>query len=144
MNPVRALEKIASLSANALWPVMQQVGRLGPEPEPFHPAWSDAPIPRGKDRERPPLGWPRETDSLCPTCVKEARAEILRGDASFARLLTDKPGEIRARIVERDGKVVMEKTCPEHGRFDDVIAEDPRFLSRIERLFGGRDVRMTP
>jgi 7,8-dihydro-6-hydroxymethylpterin dimethyltransferase len=144
MNPVRALEKVVSLSANALWPAMQYANQLAPAARPFHPKWSDKPIPRGKEREKPPLGWPRETDSLCPTCVKEARAEILRGDASWRRLLTDKPGEIRARIVERDGRVVMEKTCPEHGRFDDVIAEDPRFLSRIERLFGGRDVRMTP
>jgi uncharacterized radical SAM superfamily Fe-S cluster-containing enzyme len=144
MHPVRALEKVVTLSANALWPLMQRANRLAPAAAPFHPKWSDQPIPRGKAREKPPLGWPRETDSLCPTCVKEARAEILRGDAPLRRLLTDKPGEIRARIAERDGRVVMEKTCPEHGRFDDVLAEDPRFLSRIERLFGGRDVRMTP
>src|SRR5262252_4990489 len=117
MNPVRTLEKIASASANALWPVMQRASRLGPEAEPFHPKWSDRPIPRGKDRERPPLGWPRETDSLCPTCVKEARAEILRGDADWTKLLHDKPGEIKAQIVERDGKIWMDKTCPKHGRF---------------------------
>src|SRR5262245_2580215 len=142
MDPVRALEKVVSFSANKLWPLMQQVNQLGPEPKPFHPRWSPAPIPRGHERERPPLGWPRETDSLCPTCVKEARAEILRGDADWRSLLTDKPGEIKARIVEKDGRVVMEKTCPEHGRFEDVIAIDPAFLSRIEGLFHGRDVRM--
>ncbi len=144
MDPVRALEKVVSWSASALWPVMQRLNRVGAEPAPFHPRWSDQPIPRGAERSSPPLGWPRETDSLCPTCVKEARAEILRGDVEWRRLLTDKPGEIRARIVERDGSVIMEKTCPEHGRFEDVIAVDPRFLSRIERLFAGRDVAMTP
>jgi hypothetical protein len=144
MDPVRALEKVVSLSANAMYPVMARAARLGPEPAPFKPKWSDAPIPRGKDRESPPLGWPRETDSLCPTCVKEARTAILRGDADWTSLIHDKPGEIKARIVERDGRVIMEKTCPEHGRIEDVISIDPRFLSRIERLFGGRDVRMTP
>jgi hypothetical protein len=144
MDPVRALEKIVSLSASAVWPLMQRVNGLAPPSPAFHPRWSDQPIPRGAERTRPPLGWPRETDSLCPTCVKEARAEILRGDAHWRRLLTDKPGEIRAKIVERDGKVVMEKTCREHGRFEDVLSIDPRFLSRIERLFGGRDVPMTP
>ena len=144
MDLVRILEKVVSLSAKSLWPVMQRLNTLGPLPRPFHPKWSDQPIPRGKQRSKPPLGWPRETDSLCPTCVKEARAEILRGDASYRRLLTDKPGEIRARIVEKNGQVVMTKTCPEHGRFEDVISIDPRFLSRIERLFGGRDVAMTP
>jgi hypothetical protein len=142
MDPVRTLEKIVSFSANKLWPLMQQVNQLGPASRPFHPKWSPAPIPRGKEREAPPLGWPRETDSLCPTCVKEARAEILRGDADWRSLLTDKPGEIRARIVEKDGRVVMEKTCPQHGLFEDVIAVDPAFLSRIEGLFHGRDVRM--
>src|ERR1700733_4526944 len=101
MHAVRALEKLISLSADAIWPLMQRAARLGAEPLPFHPKWSDQPIPRGKQREKPPLGWPRETDSLCPTCVKEARAEILSGEASFRVLLTDKPGEIKARIVER-------------------------------------------
>src|SRR5580692_4030194 len=144
MDPVRALEKIVTLSASAAWPLMQRVNDLAPPTPAFHPRWSDQPIPRGAERTGPTLGWPRETDSLCPTCVKEARAEILRGDAHWRRLLTDKPGEIRARIVERDGQVVMEKTCPEHGRIEDVISIDPRFLSRIERLFAGRDVTMTP
>lgn len=92
MDPVRILEKVVSLSANALWPLMERVNEVGPAAAPFHPRWSDQPIPRGKERSSPPLGWPRETDSLCPTCVKEARAEILRGDASWRRLLTDKPG----------------------------------------------------
>src|SRR5499427_5665254 len=128
MNPVRTLEKIASASANALWPVMQRASRLGPEAEPFHPKWSDRPIPRGKERSKPPLGWPRETDSLCPTCVKEARAAILRGDVDWRLLVRDQPGEIRATIREKDGAVVMEKTCPKHGPVEDLIAIDPKFL----------------
>src|SRR5207302_4873063 len=32
-----------------------------------------------------------------------------------------------------------EKTCPEHGTFSDVLAVNPDFLRRIERLFPGRD-----
>ncbi|MGK3959713.1 radical SAM protein [Sorangium sp. So ce118] len=123
---------------------MQELSRLGGAPKPFHPRWSDKPIPKGGQRSKPPLGWPRETDSLCPRCVKEARAEILGGRADWTRLISDKPGEIRARIVARDGRVVMEKTCPKHGSFSDTISIDPEFLARIERLFGGRDVEMTP
>jgi uncharacterized radical SAM superfamily Fe-S cluster-containing enzyme len=38
----------------------------------------------------------------------------------------------------------MEKSCPRHGDFSDVISIDPAFLARIEGLFGGRDVEMTP
>ncbi len=144
MFSVRSLEKFVTASANRVWPLMQQLNTLGPEPKPFQPRWSDKPIPRGKQRSKPPLGWPRETDSLCPTCVKEARAEILRGDADWSRLISDKPGEIRARIVERDGQIRMEKECPKHGKFSDVISIDPKFLERIEGLFQGRDVEMTP
>jgi hypothetical protein len=144
MDFLKALEKAVTVGANSAWPVLQYLSRLGPSPKPFHPKWSDKPIPRGKERSSPPLGWPRETDSLCPTCVKEAREVILRGDADWRTLLTDKPGEIRAKIVERDGAIVMEKTCPKHGSFSDTISIDPAFLRRIEGLFAGRDVEMTP
>ncbi|WP_235879753.1 radical SAM protein [Polyangium aurulentum] len=144
MFSVRSLEKFVTASANRLWPLMQQLNALGPEPKPFQPRWSDKPIPRGKQRSKPPLGWPRQTDSLCPTCVKEARAEILRGDADWSKLISDKPGEIKARIVERDGQIRMEKECPKHGMFSDVLSIDPKFLERIEGLFQGRDVEMTP
>ncbi|WP_245677977.1 radical SAM protein [Chondromyces crocatus] len=132
------------MSADKAWGLLQRVADLGPEPSPFKPRWSDKPIPRTKQRTKPTLGWPRETDSLCPRCVKEARSEILSGRADWTKLLTDKPGEIKARIVQRGSTIVMEKTCPEHGDFSDVISIDAAFLSRIEGLFGGRDVEMTP
>ena len=48
-------------------------------------------------------------------------------------------GEITAHILERDGRIVVEKTCPQHGTFSDVLAIDPAFLARIEGLFPGRD-----
>jgi uncharacterized radical SAM superfamily Fe-S cluster-containing enzyme len=76
--------------------------------------------------------------------VKEIRARILNGDADWRSLLQGKPGEIRARIVERDGQVLMEKSCPKHGSFEDVMAIDSEFLRRMERLYPGRDFRMAP
>ncbi len=87
----------------------------------------------------PQLGWPRQTDSLCPRCVKEVRTQILSGQRDLATLVDGKPGEIRASIVEEDGQVKMVKTCPTHGRFEDVMSIDPAFLRRIERLYPGRD-----
>ncbi|MEZ4300697.1 MAG: radical SAM protein [Polyangiaceae bacterium] len=144
MDLTRTLEKVVTTSAGKAWTAMRRVNELLPEASPFHPRWSDKPIPPRKTRSKPVLGWPRTTDSLCPRCVKEARDEILRGDADWMRLIHAKPGEIKAQIVERDGQVVMEKTCPTHGRFEDLIAVDARFLSRIESLFAGRDVDMTP
>jgi uncharacterized radical SAM superfamily Fe-S cluster-containing enzyme len=137
-------ESLVTASADHAWSALQLANRLAKDPAPFRPRWSDAPIPRGKERTKPPLGWPRETDSLCPTCVKEARTAILRGDENIGHLIHDKPGEIRAKIHEVDGKIVMDKTCPKHGAFSDTISIDPKFLKRLEDLFPGRDVPMTP
>ena len=91
------------------------------------------------ERSSPPLGWPRRTDSLCPECVKAARADILSGSADPRMLVEENVAEIEAEILVRDGKVVMEKTCPTHGTFTDTLAIDPAFLERIESLFPGRD-----
>ncbi|MBP7292521.1 MAG: radical SAM protein [Nannocystaceae bacterium] len=144
MSLGKVAERIVTSSAAHLWSALELINRLAPEGAPFQPKWADQPIPRGKARTKPPLGWPRETDSLCPTCVKEARTAILRGDEDIGHLIHDKPGEIRASIVERDGKIVMDKTCPKHGAFSDVISMDPAFLARLENLFPGRDVAMSP
>jgi uncharacterized radical SAM superfamily Fe-S cluster-containing enzyme len=144
MSLSKVTERIVTSSAKGVWSALQLVNKLAAEPPPFHPKWSDKPIPRRGERTKPPLGWPRETDSLCPICVKEARTAILRGDEEIGHLIHDKPGEIRARIHEKGGKIVMEKTCPVHGHFEDVIAMDPAFLDRLEKLFPGRDVVMTP
>src|SRR5690606_31131770 len=90
---------------------------------------------RGAERSSPQLGWPRETDSLCPTCVREVRAEVLAGRMDLEKFVQEHPGEIKARIVERDGRILMEKECPKHGRFEDVMSIDAAFLERIEKLF---------
>src|SRR5205807_9090944 len=82
---------------------------------------------------------PRSTDSLCPKCVKETRESILSGKKELSYLIEGKPGEIKAEIIERDGKIWMVKDCTKHGRCEDVIAMDPAFLERIERLYPGRD-----
>ncbi|MFO0549874.1 MAG: radical SAM protein [Polyangiaceae bacterium] len=144
MQVPKVAERIVTFSANKVWSALQLANRLATEPAPFKPKWADQPIPRGKQRTKPPLGWPRQTDSLCPKCVKEAREAILRGDEDIRHLVTDKPGEIRALIHEKNGHIVMEKTCPKHGHFEDTMAIDPVFLERLENLFPGRDVAMTP
>ena len=89
---------------------------------------------------KPPLGWPRETDSLCPMCVREARQEILDGKKDVSILLTEKVGEIKATILERDGKILMVKDCPIHGHFEDVMAMDPAFFKHLEEMFPGSDI----
>ncbi len=132
----RALETVASKTATALWPVMERVVRRK-QGKAFQPAWAPAPLQKGHEQNMPELGWPRQTDSLCPRCVQEARERILAGDVDWKSLLDETPGEVRATILERDGSVWMEKTCPRHGTISDLMAMDARFLARIESLHPG-------
>jgi uncharacterized radical SAM superfamily Fe-S cluster-containing enzyme len=55
-------------------------------------------------------GLPKQTQSLCPECGCI----------------------IDATIIERDGKVMMEKTCPEHGYFEDIYFSDVSLYHRME------------
>jgi uncharacterized radical SAM superfamily Fe-S cluster-containing enzyme len=133
-------ELLLTGAARALWPLVQVINRVSPG-TPFQPAWAPAPLMKSADRSHPTLGWPRQTDSLCPTCVREARARILAGEQAIDTLIDEHVGEIRANILERDGKVIVEKTCPIHGTFTDTLAINPAFLRRIERLYPGRDFK---
>ncbi len=124
--------------ANAVWPVVRAYNHRFEQPSP-HPKWAPAPLLKRRERTFPPLGWPRETDSLCPRCVKEARDSILAGEVDVRVLVEGKPGEIRAKIEARDGLLLMTKTCPKHGLIEDVMSTDLAFSERIENLFPGRD-----
>lgn len=57
-------------------------------------------------------GLPKTTKSICPECGKT----------------------IDATIKEKDGSVVMEKTCSQHGFFDDVIWTDAQKYLQVERF----------
>ncbi|MBX3190452.1 MAG: radical SAM protein [Labilithrix sp.] len=141
-SPTRVLTRALSRSVRGLWPLVQRLNRAIERPS-ARPSWAPAPLLKRRERTFPQLGFPRETDSLCPRCVKEVRTEILSGARDLRDLVDGRPGEIRARIVEevRDGHkcVVMIKDCPKHGRFEDVMAIDADFLGRMERLYPGRD-----
>ncbi len=139
-RPIKYAEKALTLTANAAWGVLQWGYRLNQNPS-FTPKWSDQPILKTWEKTKPTLGWPRETDSLCPVCTRELRQEIVDGKRDVSVLLTEKIGEIKATILERDGKVVMVKDCPKHGHFEDVLSIDPAFTRHIEEMFMGRDIR---
>ncbi len=47
-------------------------------------------------------GLPKDTKSLCPECKKV----------------------VPATIYESDGKVLMDKICPEHGKVTDIYCSD--------------------
>jgi len=133
--------KLISGLSDVAWKAFQSVNQRLPEGESIRPNWAPGPLLKSYERSAPPLGFPRETDSLCPTCVKEVRNAVISGEVQLETLMNEHPGEIKAQIVEENGQVVMRKTCPKHGEFVDVMATDPAFLERIESLFFGRDFK---
>jgi uncharacterized radical SAM superfamily Fe-S cluster-containing enzyme len=138
-KPIKYVEKVVSYAAGGAWFVFERLNRIKPNPA-FTPAWSDKPLLKSWQKTKPPLGWPRETDSLCPRCVPEIRQQILDGKLPVEILKTEKVGEIKAQIIERDGKILMVKDCPKHGHFEDVMSIDPAFSRHLEEVFPGRDI----
>src|SRR5579872_25704 len=139
-KPVKYVEKAVVVAAKGAWVVYDRLNRISPNPSPT-PKWSDKPLLKSYQKSKPPLGWPRSTDSLCPKCVPEIRQQIIDGKLPVEVLMNEKAGEIKAKIIERDGKILMVKDCPIHGHFEDVMAIDTAFFRHLEEVFPGRDIR---
>jgi 7,8-dihydro-6-hydroxymethylpterin dimethyltransferase len=139
-KPIKYVERAVSYAANAAWFVFDKVNQINPNPS-FTPKWSDKPLLKSWEKVKPPLGWPRETDSLCPKCVPEIRQQILDGKVPVDILKNEKVGEIKAQVIERNGKILMVKDCPKHGHFEDLMSMDPAFFKHLEEVFPGRDIR---
>ena len=138
-KPIKYVEKGLTVAAAGAWAVFERLNKINQNPS-FTPKWSEKPLLKSWQKVKPPLGWPRETDSLCPTCVREARQAIIDGKKPVSDLLNEKVGEIKATIIERDGKILMVKDCPLHGHFEDVMAIDTAFFKHLEEVFPGSDI----
>src|SRR3954454_17370919 len=101
MNVSRKVEHLASFTAKLSWPLIKMFNKRFERPA-AQPAWAPAPLLKRRERSFPQLGFPRETDSLCPRCVKEVRTAILGGTRDLRDLVDGRPGEIRASIVQKD------------------------------------------
>ncbi len=130
-----AVCKAAGITFNTV----QYFNKRNPNPS-VTPKWSDKPLLKSWEKTKPTLGFPRQTDSLCPACVKEAREAIIAGKKDWRDLMHEKVGEIKAQIIERDGQIWMVKDCPLHGHYEDMMAVDAKFLEWIEKQFPGRDI----
>ncbi len=138
---LKYMEKALTMAAGTTFDLLQLFVKQRPNAS-FTPKWSDRPLQKSWQKSKPPLGWPHETDSLCPKCIIEARKKILDGEEDYHVLVNDRVGEIKATILERNGQIWMVKECPKHGRFEDILAEDKRFLEHIESLYPGRDIEV--
>src|SRR5712675_321333 len=139
MPKAKLFEKSLTYGARAGWAVFNKLNSIRPNAS-FTPKWSDKPLLKSYQKEKPPLGWPRTTDSLCPKCVPEIRQAIIDGKLPHEILLNEKVGEIKAQIIERDGQILMVKDCPTHGHFEDVMSIDTAFFKHLEEVFPGRDI----
>ena len=139
-KPAKYFEKAIAVSANAAWQVFDRLNQINQNPS-FTPKWSEKPLLKSYEKSKPPLGWPRETDSLCPKCIPEIRQRIVDGEVDYKILLNQPVGEIKAKIIERDGQILMVKECAIHGEFEDLMSIDPAFSKHLEDVFPGRDIR---
>jgi uncharacterized radical SAM superfamily Fe-S cluster-containing enzyme len=139
-KPIKHVEKVVAVAANVGWAVYNKLNSISPNAS-FTPKWSDKPLLKSWEKQKPKLGWPRETDSLCPKCIPEIRKKILDGELPVEILRNEKVGEVKANIIERDGKIIMVKDCAVHGHFEDLMSIDPAFSQHLEDVFPGRDIR---
>lgn len=137
LNRVKA--NCLTRAADLAWRAVQAINKRIPEGELPNPQWAPGRIAKSRERSAPPLGFPRETDSLCPQCIPEVRREIAEGRADIDLLLKENPGRLEAQLLEENGRILIRKTCEKHGSFEDVISTYPAFTRRIESLFFGRD-----
>src|SRR5881296_4403028 len=96
---MKYFDQAISVAAGVAYDTMQFFNKYNPNPS-FTPKWSDKPLLKSWQKTKPPLGWPRQTDSLCPSCVKEAREAIIHGTKDWRDLMNEKVGEIKAQIIE--------------------------------------------
>src|SRR5437763_539796 len=136
---LRTIDWAVCKAAGVTFNTVQFFNKYQPNPS-FTPKWSDKPLLKSWEKTKPTLGWPRQTDSLCPDCVKEARKAIVHGQKDWRDLMQEKVGEIKAQIIERAGQLWMVKDCPIHGHYEDMMAVDSKFLQWIESQFPGRDI----
>jgi uncharacterized radical SAM superfamily Fe-S cluster-containing enzyme len=135
----KMLDYVLCKTAAVTFNTIQVFNKYKPNPS-FTPKWSDKPLQKSWEMSKPTRGWPRETDSLCPGCVKDARQAIFDGKKDWRDLMNEKVGEIKAQIIERNGEIWMVKECPIHGKYEDIMAIDSKFQSWIEQNAPGRDI----
>src|SRR6266566_2514649 len=88
----RTFDWVVCKTAGITFDAIQFFNKRNPNPS-VTPKWSDKPLLKSWEKTKPTLGFPRQTDSLCPACVKEAR-EGRR----------DQSADCRARWAGLDGK----------------------------------------
>ena len=100
---------------------------------PFQPAWAPGAAAEELGTNEPGTRLAAEHRLALPRVRQgDAPAHPVGRTIDSSRSSTITPVRSGRTSLERDGKVVIEKTCPTHGTFTDTLAIDPAFLKRIE------------
>ena len=98
-KPIKYVEKALTMTAKGAWALFDTVNQIKQNPS-FTPKWSDKPLLKSWQKTKPPLGWPRSTDSLCPKCVQQARKQILDGEVDYKILLDENERKRAAKKLQ--------------------------------------------
>ena len=129
---VKYAEKAVVYAAKGAWVAFERLNRISPNPS-FTPKWSDKPLLKSYQKEKPPLGWPRTTDSLCPKCVPEIRQQILVERDSQKAIVLGRHGENLKRVG-----TIVRNSLPKGYYLDLVVkvAKDWQSQARYLDQFG--------
>src|SRR3989442_14726648 len=103
MKVLKIFDALLCKTASVAFDTIQFFNKYHPNPS-FTPKWSDKPLLKSWEKTKPTLGWPRQTDSLCPDCVKDAREAIIHGTKDWRDPLTKKVGRSKHKIIGADGR----------------------------------------
>ena len=140
-KPIKHVEKVVAVAANAAWFVFDKLNSINPNPS-FTPKWSDKPLAQELGKAEAEAGLAaRDRFAVSEVHPRNPPADSRRQDSRSRFCRNEKVGEIKANIIEKDGKIVMVKECPIHGQFEDLMSIDPAFSKHLEDVFPGRDIR---
>src|SRR5206468_4320847 len=103
---MKYIDAAVCYGASVVFDTIQYFNRFSPNPS-FTPKWTEKPLLKSWQKTKPVLGWPRQTDSLCPQCVKEAREAIISGTIDYTLSHTQLFRALNANILEKDSLILI-------------------------------------
>src|SRR5256886_13611272 len=85
----RTFDWVLCKTAGITFDTIQYFNKRNPNPS-VTPKWSDKPLLKSWEKTKPTLGFPRQTDSLCPARSEEHTSELQSQSNLVCRLLLEK------------------------------------------------------
>ena len=80
-KPIKFAEKAVTLAAGAAWNVFNALNSIKPNAS-FTPKWSEKPLLKSWEKQKPPLGWPENDGFALPEVrPRDAQADSGRRDS---------------------------------------------------------------